>query len=739
MRWALLGTRRSLSSVAPWEVESLHATSIKEQAAQSIIKYGFAVLPRLLMPSELSQLATPLREHTGRVMASLHAKGSSLQVGSVHGFTEVCLRSPHRYDLPFPVGDKAAPRIDEMIQGIAESALEPSEGTVVTAFSGIVRAEPGCEAQQWHADSAHEHETHTRAHLLNVLIALSDVSAADGPPEFVPRSHRLTNHHRPGATWNEHELLYQSDANSPERIGSEEAPVALPLSAGSALIFDDRVLHRGGANHGETNRDLVYFSLCRASYLPKISAYFEATRSLERYDHRVLPHTVRPAFPGLRLDSGEDDTGAGGKPTSSSSTSPVFADGASGSQLHDSAIAAATEQMRLGAANAGGSYPSSRMVDRTVRAARESMGDLLACAPHEVVFGPSMTALAFHLARALRDSGRILPGDNIVLDPLSHGANVFAWQRLASHSGAEVRWLPVAGESAGIDPKECTLDARAEALAGTIDQRTRLVAVGLASNGVGSIHDAAALIEAARILSTGPSTSALTFVDAVHYAPHASIDVRALDCDFLACSPYKFFAPHCGALYGRAALLESLPVDRLGCADDRLPNNDNCHMSRWEVGTGNYEALAGTHAAIEYLASVGHLCGGADAAAPRRTRLEAAWRAICAHEHELKLRFLEGTRGIAGLSVLGVVEPSRLDRRTPTFAVAKRGVPPAHLAEQLCQRKVYCTAGNHYAGFWGQLSGGLANDEQGMCRIGLLHYNSLDEVDRIVEALDAAR
>ena len=193
------------------------------------------------------------------------------------------------------------------------------------------------------------------------------------------------------------------------------------------------------------------------------------------------------------------------------------------------------------------------------------MADFFNCERHEVAFGASMTALTFHVARALRDSGTLRQGDNVVLDPISHGANVWPWVRLAEASGAHVRWLPVASEAAGIAPTECRLDTRAEALAAVIDDRTRLVCTGAASNGVGSIHDFAAVCAFAR------EAGALSYVDSVHYAPHGLLDVEAIGCDFLACSPYKFFGPHSGALFGRAELLRTINVDKCSAADSHQP------------------------------------------------------------------------------------------------------------------------------------------------------------------------
>jgi cysteine desulfurase family protein (TIGR01976 family) len=390
--------------------------------------------------------------------------------------------------------------------------------------------------------------------------------------------------------------------------------------------------------------------------------------------------------------------------------------------------------MRYGIANIGGEYTSSRNSQAAVASARSAMADFLGCDTQEIAFGPSMTAVTFHLANSFRNAGYLKPGDNIVLDPISHGANVWTWTRLAKHSGSEIRWLPVAGEAQGHLPTDCILDSRLEALASVIDSRTKLVAIGAASNGVGTAHDITSICSATKKLSEG---RALSFVDAVHYAPHARVDVRAIGCDFLACSPYKFFGTHSGVLFGRQSISATLPVDRLDCAYDTLPSDGNYNMSRWELGTQNYEALVGVRAAVDYVAGLGSRFGGADANASRSDRLNAAWRAIVAHEAELKHRFLSGAASIKKLRLLGVTDPEKSKFRTATFAVSKAGVTAADLSKQLCDRGIWCTAGNHYAGFWSAQSNGAISNDEGMTRLGLLHYNTLVEVDRILEALEA--
>ncbi|CAE7812702.1 csd [Symbiodinium sp. CCMP2592] len=702
-----------------WNVKASEP-GYKALAAESILQHGFVLLQGLFLPDELRRLTTPATSNTERVLSMLRAKGVDLPVGSRAGFHEVVLRSPGRYDVPcdfelFPT------ELLEKFECIANELLAETEIQAPQSrrvFAGTVRALPSSERQIWHADSPHVSPEHKGPHLLNVLVATRNLSKKMGPTELVPGSHVLTNHLHPKAQFST-ELLYQRAGNGPDKIGATQLPVAAEMDAGSVLIFDDRILHRGGENVSVENRDVVFFSYARLDFEPE--THYEAVRSLNSYDHHKLCETVRKEFPGLR--SGLRDA-------------PVLADGASGSQLHESAIQAVQDQLTSGIANIGGAYESSSRAEAAVSAARLAMSDFLGgCEAQEVVFGASMTALVLHLARALGPAlakGTTSPPRNIVLDPLSHGANVWPWLSLARRLGAEVevRWLPVKDLSLSL-----SLDTSDQALNKVIDRNTCFVAAGAASNGVGSIHDVQQLCQTAKELS---EEKALTFVDAVHYAPHGRINVHRIGCDFLVCSPYKFFGPHAGVLFGRRRLLESLPADRLDCSDDSLPSMVNGNMSRWEVGTQNYEALAGVTAAVNYLADLGHRFGGASPSAPRPERLEAGWHAIEAHENDLKRRFLEGLQSIRTVHLLGEPDPSRIAHRTATFAVCKESLAPQELAMRLCSRGIWCTAGNHYAGFWEAHSDGLATNEEGMARLGLLHYNSLREVDRVLAALEDA-
>ncbi len=387
----------------------------------------------------------------------------------------------------------------------------------------------------------------------------------------------------------------------------------------------------------------------------------------------------------------------------------VFFDGPGGTQVPQRVIDAVADYLIHHNANTHGAFATSRRTDETIDAARAAMADLLGCAADEVVFGPNMTTLTFAISRAFgRD---IRPGDEIVLTRLDHDANVAPWKALEAQ-GAVIRMVD-------IDTEECTLDMADMARA--IGPRTKLVAVGYASNAVGTINDVATITRMAH------AVGALVYIDAVHYAPHGPIDVQALDCDFLACSPYKFFAPHMGALYGKREHLARLRPYKVRPASDDIPD-------RWETGTKNHEGLAGVTAAIEYLAELGQRI---KPAATRRAALVQAMEAIKAYERGLSERLIAGLLAIPGLTFYGISDPARFDMRTPTVAVRLAGRTPRELAEALGRRGIFCWDGNYYAINLTERLGVEADG--GMLRIGLVHYNTAEEIDRLLEALNELR
>jgi len=382
----------------------------------------------------------------------------------------------------------------------------------------------------------------------------------------------------------------------------------------------------------------------------------------------------------------------------------AFFDGPGGTQVPQRVVDAVSGALAYSNANTHGAYLTSRRAGEINSAAHAAVADLLGCDPDEVVFGPNMTTLTFALSRSI---GRELsPGDEIVLTYLDHDANFAPWKALEER-GAVIR-------VADFHREDSTLDL--DGLLGLINGKTKVVAVGYASNAVGTINPVARIAETAR------AAGAWVFVDAVHYAPHGPIDVRAIDCDFLACSPYKFFGPHQGTLYGKRELLERLHPYKVRPADEHTPD-------RWETGTQNHEAMAGVTAAIDYLAELGEKAG---ASGSRREKLLGAMRAIQSYERKLAERLIAGLLAIPGLDFYGIREPERFGERAPTVALRLKGETPRQTAERLAALGLFVWDGNYYALNWSERMG---LEPGGAVRIGLAHYSTEDEVDRLLEAL----
>ena len=394
----------------------------------------------------------------------------------------------------------------------------------------------------------------------------------------------------------------------------------------------------------------------------------------------------------------------------------VYLDGPGGTQVPNETISAMVRYLANSNANHDGAFPTSQESDALEAGAHAAAADFLGARAGEIVFGQNMTTLTFAFSRAF---GRSLKsGDEIVVTRLDHDANVAPWLALEAERGARVRFVKVRTE-------DCRLD-----LAGmekAIGKRTRLVAVGLASNAVGTINPVASIARMAH------AAGALVFVDAVHGAPHLAIDVASLDADFLVCSPYKFFGPHLGLLYGRRELLERYEPIKVRPASDAIPG-------RWETGTLPGEALAGLLGTFDYLAWLGRTYGQpAPAAAPeaasdRRSALRTAMAVIRATELELARQALTALSGIRGLRLYGIANPSRLEERVPTFAFTVAGRSPREIATELGRQGIAVWDGDYYA--WELIRTlGLA-DSGGMVRVGLVHYNTPAEIERLVQALD---
>jgi cysteine desulfurase family protein (TIGR01976 family) len=412
-------------------------------------------------------------------------------------------------------------------------------------------------------------------------------------------------------------------------------------------------------------------------------------------------NAIRAAFPSLGVEMNEQPV--------------VYFDNPGGTQVPQACIDAITQYLSSANANTGGAFLTSQRTDAVLAEAHTAMADFLNAAdPREIVFGANMTTLTFAFSRAI---GRTLkPGDEIVVTALDHDGNSAPWLALQEERGVVVRM-------ANFDPATCTLDM--DDLRSKINEKTRLVAVGYASNAVGTINDVATIIAWAR------EVGAMSFIDAVQFAPHGPIDVQALGCDFLACSAYKFFSTHLGVLYGRLPLLESIAAYKVRPAQDTPPY-------KWETGTLNHECLAGLVGTISYLTELGSPLADQHASTfpgmtGRRLELHSAMAAMQAYERTLAARLLAGLATIPGILIYGLTSEEDLVRRVPTVAITLEGWTPRALAEELAERGIFCWDGNYYALTLMERLG--LEEHGGALRIGMTHYNTAEEIDRLLVAL----
>ena len=386
----------------------------------------------------------------------------------------------------------------------------------------------------------------------------------------------------------------------------------------------------------------------------------------------------------------------------------VFFDGPGGTQVPQTVIDAMCHYLAHTNANAHGPFQTSRESDAVIAASHQAMAEFLnAAAPEEIVFGPNMTTLTYQFSRAIGQS--LAPGDEVLITRLDHDANRAPWLALQER-GIEVKEVD-------FNPEDCTLQM--DDLARKLGPRTRLVAVGFASNAVGTVNPISEIAEMAH------RAGAWLWVDAVHYAPHGPIDVQALGCDFLVSSPYKFFGPHSGVAWGRYELLEQLAAYKVRPAGHHSPD-------KFETGTQSHEAQAGVLAAIEYLSGVGTTYGAGFATdfpglQGRRLALKQAMSAIQAYERPLFEKFVSGLLAIPGLSFYGIADPAAFQSRTPTAAFRLSAYTPGEVAAHLAQRGVFVWSGNFYALAVTERLGLEASG--GVVRAGLAHYNTLEEID----------
>lgn len=401
---------------------------------------------------------------------------------------------------------------------------------------------------------------------------------------------------------------------------------------------------------------------------------------------------VRAQFPSLQ-------TQVNGQPA-------AFLDGPAGTQVPTRVMHAIQSYLMTANANTCGAFLTSRRTDEVIAGARAAMADFFHCERDEVVFGQNMTTITFSISRSI---GRELrAGDEILLTTLDHDANFSPWKAL-EEKGAVIR-------QSDIREEDCTLDLAD--LKSKLSEKTRLVAVGYASNAVGTINPVAEITRLAH------EAGALVYIDAVHFAPHGLIDVKALDCDFLVCSPYKFFGPHMGTLYGKREHLQRLRPYKVRPCTDQIPD-------KWESGTQVHELIAGIGAAVEYIAEVGRHSDGQ--ASTRREALAAAYRTTVAYERRLITRLIEGLQTISGVRIYGITDPKRFEERCATLSLRIGNHHPTTIATFLGERGIFTWDGNYYAL---NLTERLGVESQGgMLRVGLVHYNTMEEVERLLRAL----
>ena len=406
---------------------------------------------------------------------------------------------------------------------------------------------------------------------------------------------------------------------------------------------------------------------------------------------------VRPQFPALARPE-------------------VFLDNPGGTQMVHASLDRMQRMMIDSNANHGGEFATSKHMDETVYEARQAVKDFFnADRAEEIIFGANMTTLTYNISRALARSFR--PGDTIVVTRMDHDGNISPWLQAAEDRNLRIRWVDFNTETGLLD-----LEDMQNALA----EKPRLVAVGYASNSLGTINPIPKIVEMAH------AAGALVYVDAVQYAPHAPIDVQALDCDFLVCSSYKFYGPHAGILYGKYDLLDALPAYKVRPCSEELPD-------KFETGTGNFESVAGVLGVMEYFDWLGRTLGEehyeklSKKYKGRALTLKQAMYTLHDYDQTLNNALLDALKDIAGISIIGITDPTKLQQRVPTFSFNVKGKTPQEIAASLARENIYIWDGNFYALEISRRYG--VEGTGGFARVGAVHYNTLEEIQKFGSAL----
>lgn len=389
----------------------------------------------------------------------------------------------------------------------------------------------------------------------------------------------------------------------------------------------------------------------------------------------------------------------------------IYLDNPAGTQVPRSVADAISNAIVYSNANLGGAFQTSVAAEKIIEDGHRAMADFFGCSAEEIIIGPNMTSLTYHFSRLIgaRLNGEGLQrGDEIIITQMDHEGNVSPWLQLAEDMGFVIKKLAFDEESWRIEP---------ESLSALITDRTKVLALNYSSNLTGSINDVAKLVSIAR------SKGVLTYVDAVQFAPHGVIDVKALDCDFLVCSSYKFFGPHLGVLYGRKEVLETITPYKCRCSDDVFPY-------KFETGTPQIELVAGLTAAVDHFAELGRQLGEVQS---RRRSIEVAFAASIAEETVMLKELIDGLLKIDGLTIHGIIDESQFENRVPTVSFTLNDIAPDTLVEQLNREGVFCWSGHNYA--WEVVKQLGIDPTHGVVRIGIANYNSSNEIGETVESV----
>jgi len=714
---------------------------------------GVAILPVRINPEFIQESKDiVMKSWQDALNRAKNIRGHDMKVGMEFGFEEFVQRAPGRYDLHWGVnGDSHFLDHENVLSQILPFVHEVLGGQTMTKldFNGCLFSVPGAKEQLWHVDGEHLFSSETGphyngeskesffspknlssilpTHCLNVFIPLVDVERNNGGTEFCLGSHFLTKFFSDEIVW--------QDSRWKDRIEFNGEILTVKVNAGEVLAFDYRVLHRALEHGGDHARPLLYYTYTKRWFTDAMN--FANLPSLKEADQQVPESEVlywRSQFPSIS-ETKENVT--------------ILCDGAAGTQVAKPVIDKMVEHMKMvGNTNVGGTYRNSESVLDLVTKARQS-GRLLLSSDSQgtagITFGLNCTNLIFHLARSMGNCHQMFQsGDNVVLSRACHDANVAPWLRLAKTRNLEVRWLETLGDKReaedDINIDKTNIDQiNTDMISDLIDDKTRVVSLGLASNATGRIHiDVLDKIhEAISNLSVKP----YLVVDGTHFIPHRRFNLHQFGVDVVICSVYKFFGPHIGIMAYNKERFMNLKPTKVGLrydgeeVEDILdyglePSEDNCQISRWEMGTLNYEGLAGFEGCIEYISSIASSHGTPE------DKLDESMRKIKIHEENISRRFIQGITDLLdnGKMILyGTRNPSS---RTPTFAVVlntETGIrDPYHLVNILNKEGINCTHGNHYAPYLVEES---MSRKEGVTRISFMHYNTLEEVDRVVKVL----